>query len=334
VTSTAVVILNFNGAQLLQQFLPVVIRHSGTAQIIVADNASTDNSLTLLHQSFPQVKVIALDKNYGYSGGYNRALAQVNTEYAVLLNSDVEVTESWLQPLIHLMDADSSIAAVQPKIRSFHQREYFEYAGAGGGFMDALGYPFCRGRIFNFLEKDTGQYNDTREVGWASGACLMLRTSVFRKLGGLDETFFAHMEEIDLCWRMVRSGYKVYYCGSSTVYHVGAGTLAYGHPRKVYLNFRNNLRLLMYHLPPLQLVWKLPLRLVLDWLAAIRFAGQGNCSSAAALFRAQANLFLHLPKVWQKRQQLLRNYPFSTRLLYRGAIVWEYFILKRVRLIP
>jgi len=334
VTSTAVVILNFNGAQLLQQFLPVVIRHSGTAQIIVADNASTDNSLTLLHQSFPQVKVIALDKNYGYSGGYNRALAQVNTEYAVLLNSDVEVTESWLQPLIHLMDADSSIAAVQPKIRSFHQREYFEYAGAGGGFMDALGYPFCRGRIFNFLEKDTGQYNDTREVGWASGACLMLRTSVFRKLGGLDETFFAHMEEIDLCWRMVRSGYKVYYCGSSTVYHVGAGTLAYGHPRKVYLNFRNNLRLLMYHLPPLQLVWKLPLRLVLDWLAAIRFAGQGNFNSASAVLRAQANLFLQLPKVWQKRQQLLRNYPFSTRLLYRGAIVWEYFILKRVRLIP
>ncbi|GIV36068.1 MAG: glycosyl transferase family 2 [Cyclobacteriaceae bacterium] len=333
-TSTAVVILNYNGANLLNRFLPSVIRHSPSAHIIVADNASTDESLELLRKSFPEVQVIALDKNYGYSGGYNRALAQTDAEYCVLLNSDVEVTAGWLEPLVNIMKQHPDIAAIQPKILAYQKPGYFEYAGAGGGFLDTLGYPFCRGRVFDFTEKDTGQYNDTREVGWASGACLMVRTSVYRSLGGLDEDFFAHMEEIDLCWRMIRSGRKVFYCGMATVYHVGAGTLAYGHPQKIYLNFRNNLRLLCYHLPLSELGWKLPLRLLLDWAAAMRFVFLGNTKGAASVCKAHFNFFSSLWQLWQKRTKLRRQYPFSTRLLYKGLIVWDYFVRKRLPVIP
>ncbi len=334
VTSTAVVILNYNGASLLSRFLPAVIRHSPSARIIVADNASTDESLELLRKSFPEVQVIALDKNYGYSGGYNRALAQTDAEYCVLLNSDVEVTAGWLEPLVNLMEQHPDIAAIQPKILAYHKPDHFEYAGAAGGFLDTLGYPFCRGRIFDYTEKDIGQYNDTREVGWASGACLMVRTSVYRSLGGLDEDFFAHMEEIDLCWRMIRRGWKVFYCGTAAVYHVGAGTLAYGQPQKIYLNFRNNLRLLCYHLPLSDLAWKLPLRLLLDWTAAIRFLLTGNTKGAASVCKAHLNFFYSLRHIWQKRNKLRIHYPFSTRLLYKGIIVWDYFIRKRLPVIP
>ncbi len=332
VTSTAVVILNYNGAHLLQQFLPGVIKHSPQAQIVVADNASTDESREVVLKNFPAVKLIALDKNYGFSGGYNRALQQIDATYCVLLNSDVDVTEGWLQPMVELLDKHPDIAAVQPKILACNNREFFEYAGAGGGFLDALGYPFCRGRLFDYLEKDTGQYNDTRQVFWTSGACMMVRTSVYKDLGGLDEDFFAHMEEIDLCWRIMRANKKAYYTGSSVVYHVGAGTLAYGHPRKIYLNFLNNLRLLVYHLPTCELAWKLPMRITLDWVAALRFLFQGKTGAFAAVFKAHGNLAKHFKSVLRKRQHWKTRLPFRAEMMYKGLIVWDYFIRNKTRI--
>ena len=268
-SQTAVVILNYNGAALLPTYLPSVLQHSGDAEIIVADNASTDNSLAILQKDFPGVKRIVLDKNYGYCGGYNRALLQVQADYYVLLNSDIEVTPQWLSPLTQLLDSDETIAAVQPKILSYRQRDTFEHAGAGGGLIDALGYPFCRGRLFDVVEQDNGQYNDTTDVFWASGACLVIRADAFHDRGGFDEDFFAHMEEIDLCWKLNRAGLRVCYCGQSTIYHLGAGTLGYNNPRKTYLNFRNGLSLIFKHFDRAELLYKLPLRLWLDWLAAV-----------------------------------------------------------------
>ncbi|HET9054131.1 MAG TPA: glycosyltransferase family 2 protein, partial [Cyclobacteriaceae bacterium] len=212
---TAVVILNFNGEKFLREFLPFVLEHSGDAQIVVADNGSTDLSTAVIRQKFPTVKLIQLGNNYGFCGGYNRALKQVDAEYYVLLNSDVEVTPGWLAPVIRLLDENPEAAAAQPKILAFNQRSYFEYAGAAGGFIDALGYPFCRGRVFNELEKDFGQYNDEREIFWATGACMVIRSKVYHEFNGLDEDFFAHMEEIDLCWKIQRAGYKVFYCGAT-----------------------------------------------------------------------------------------------------------------------
>ena len=238
----AVVILNWNGRHFLEKFLPDVIRFSSDdASVVVADNASTDDSVEYLKKNFPSVRIILNEKNEGFTGGYNRALEKVEAEFYVLLNSDVEVTQDWLKPLLRLMDANKKIAACQPKILSYHEKDKFEYAGAGGGFIDKNGYPFCRGRIFSELETDHHQFDDERPVFWATGACMFVRASVYHELKGLDENFFAHMEEIDLCWRMQRAGYEVYYCGKSTVYHVGGGTLPKNNPRKTYLNFRNNL---------------------------------------------------------------------------------------------
>jgi GT2 family glycosyltransferase len=216
---TAVVILNFNGEKLLPLFLPSVVKHSGQAEIIVADNASTDESISILKRDFPSVRLILLDKNYGFCGGYNRALKEVTADYSVLLNSDIEVTPSWLDPVIELMDKDTTIASVQPKILSYAQKNKFEHAGAAGGFIDSLGYPFCRGRIFDHVEEDQGQYDDEREIFWSTGACMVIRTQLFKELGGFDEDFFAHMEEIDLCWKLHRRNLKIMYSGKSTVYH-------------------------------------------------------------------------------------------------------------------
>lgn len=328
-TPTAVIILNYNGVHFLRQFLPEVIQYSAPAQIVIADNASTDGSRELLKKNFPQVTLIELDNNYGYSGGYNRALQQIEATYCVLLNSDVKVTPGWLEPLAELLDTRPEVAAVQPKILSYNNPEFFEYAGAGGGLLDALGYPFCRGRVFEQVEKDTGQYNDIGEVFWASGACMMIRTEVYRELGGFNEDFFAHMEEIDLCWRIIRSGRKVYYCGNTTVFHVGAGTLSYGHPRKIYLNFRNNLRLLIHHLPVIQLVWKLPLRLALDWVAALRFLINGKPKAFLSVLRAHMDFVKLLPKILRTRKNLHQRLPYNTGLLDRRWIIWDYFVRQR-----
>lgn len=328
-TRTAVVILNYNGLQWLREFLPPVIQHSGGARIIVADNNSNDGSATAVAKEFPQVELIRIPVNKGFCGGYNFALAQVDSEYFVLLNSDVLVTAGWIDPVIRLMDQDPQIGAVQPKILSYHRRDEFEYAGAAGGFVDALGYPFCRGRIFNTLEKDKGQYNDTRPVFWATGACLFIRSGLFTQMGGLDEDFFAHMEEIDLCWRLNRAGFGVYYQGESHVYHVGGGTLSASNPRKTYYNFKNGLSLIYKNMRTAQLAWKFPLRVVLDWVAALKFLAEGSPADFAAVLKAHVHFFLGLRREVGKRRSLARQFPFATAANYRGLIVWDYFVRKK-----
>jgi GT2 family glycosyltransferase len=323
----AVVILNYNGEKLLRQFLPSVIQHSQGAEIIVADNGSTDQSLAILRNEFSQVRLIALDQNYGFCGGYNRALKQVEATYFVLLNSDIEVTANWLEPMVSLLDGDTSIAAIQPKVLSFHKRDTFEYAGAAGGFIDSLGYPFCRGRVFDHLEKDHHQYDDNCQIFWATGACLLIRSATYKEFNGLDEDFFAHMEEIDLCWKIHRKKQKVYYCGQSHVYHVGAGTLAYKHPRKTYLNFRNGLTLIYKHLDSAELVYKLPMRIILDWVALLLFLIKGQPIHSFAVLKAHAHFLLDFKKNRIKRRAiLLQNPTYTNDTIYKGLIIVDYYL--------
>ncbi|MBK5279827.1 MAG: glycosyltransferase family 2 protein, partial [Bacteroidia bacterium] len=281
-TQTAVVILNYNGEELLRKFLPSVLKFSENARIIVADNNSSDKSVEVLTKEFPQVEVIRISSNLGFCGGYNYALSKIEAKYFVLLNSDVEVTENWIEPVVTLFENKPTVGAAQPKILSYSNRQLFEYAGAGGGFIDTLGYPFCRGRIFNSLEIDKHQYDDTLQIFWATGACLFVRAELFRKMEGFDEDFFAHMEEIDFCWKLNRAGYSVLYQGASTVYHLGGGTLSVSNPRKTYLNFRNGLSLIVKHLSTGHLLWKLPIRIFLDWVAIIKYMFQGSVSDGAA----------------------------------------------------
>ncbi len=325
---TAVVILSWNGRKFLEQFLPDVIRFSqDEAEIIIADNASTDDSIEYLQLNFPQIRVIKIEKNAGYAGGYNIALKQIEAEYYVLLNSDVEVTEGWIKPVIEMMNKDSSLAACQPKIRSFYNKEYFEYAGAAGGYIDSLGYPFCRGRIFDTLEKDTGQYDDAVEVFWATGACMFVRSKVFHELGGFDETFFAHMEEIDLCWRMQSRDYKLMYCPTSVVYHVGGGTLPKNNPRKTYLNFRNNLLMIFKNVPGYKLFWIFLARFSLDGIAAIKFLFANHIHDFTAVIKAHFYFYMHLRYVFRKRRETQRGATNKvTKNVFRGSIVLKYYL--------
>ena len=326
---TAVVILNFNGEKLLPLFLPSVVQHSSGAQIIVADNASTDESIQIIKRDFPSVALILLDKNYGFCGGYNRALRQVDADYFVLLNSDIEVTSGWLEPIIELMDKDDKIASVQPKILSYTKKNKFEHAGAAGGFIDSLGYPFCRGRIFDHVEDDRGQYDDEREIFWSTGACMVIRSHVFHELNGFDEDFFAHMEEIDLCWKIHRRNLKVMYSGKSSVYHLGAGTLGYGSPTKTYLNFRNGLSLIYKHLNPMELIYKLPARIVMDWVAALRFAfGNGDSSNTTAILHAHRDFFAHIRRDKRKRTEIRKSNPgYRQTGILKGSIVFNFYVL-------
>jgi GT2 family glycosyltransferase len=325
---TAVVILNFNGEKLLPLFLPSVIQYSPQAEIIVADNASTDESVSLVRLSFPEVRLILLDKNYGFCGGYNRALVQVDADYCVLLNSDIEVTPRWLDPIIDLMDNDPKVASVQPKILSYTIRNKFEHAGAAGGYIDSLGYPFCRGRIFDHIEEDHGQYDDQREIFWSTGACMVIRSQLFKALNGFDEDFFAHMEEIDLCWKLHRQDLRVMYCGRSSVYHVGAGTLEYGNPRKTYLNFRNGLSLIYKHLGPGELIYKLPLRILLDWVAALRFAIGRDAHNAVAILNAHRDFFANIERDKRKRKEIRKTNPgYSHTGIRKGSVVFNYYML-------
>lgn len=327
---TAVVILNYNGEKLMRQFLPSVTAYSDDAEVIVADNGSTDGSLAMLEKEFPQVRIIRLPKNYGFCGGYNESLKQVKADYYVLLNSDVEVTPDWLRPMTTLLDARPDIAAVQPKILSYHKKNLFEYAGAGGGYIDAFGYPFCRGRIFDTVEEDQGQYNNDSSIFWATGACMVIRSEVYHMFGGLDEDFFAHMEEIDLCWKIHRTGKKIYYTGSSTVYHVGAGTLGYDSPRKTYLNFRNNLALLLKHFDLGELLWKLPLRFLLDWLAVLVFVLRGKAKNGWAIIEAQWYFVTHLSMSLRKRRILREAYPTYDRSeVYKRLLIVDYHVWKK-----
>jgi GT2 family glycosyltransferase len=327
---TAIVILNFNGEKLLPLFLPSVIQYSGDAEIIVADNASTDQSIPILKTNFPSVRLILLDKNYGFCGGYNRALRQVTADYYVLLNSDIEVTANWLSPMIGLLDSQRDVACVQPKILSYHDRKKFEHAGAAGGFLDSLGYPFCRGRIFDHVEEDRGQYDDEREIFWSTGACMMIRSESFHRFNGFDEDFFAHMEEIDLCWKLHRTKKKVVYCGNSRVYHVGAGTLGYGNPKKTYLNFRNGLSMVFKHFNPGELFYKLPLRMFLDWLAAFRFFIKGDAPNGKSILRAHRDFLTNIKRDQRKREEIRRDNPgYSQVGIRKGSIVFSFFVLGR-----
>lgn len=282
---TAVIILNWNGAQMLRTYLPSVIAHTKGAEIIVADNGSTDDSLEVLRKEFPSVKTIVLDTNYGFAEGYNKAIEQVESEYVVLLNSDVEVTEGWLSPLLDYMTAHPEVAAVQPKIRAWRERDRFEHAGAAGGFLSWLGYPYCRGRRFGRVEQDHGQYDTIAEIDWTTGACMCVRTSVYKECGGLDAAFFAHQEEIDLCWRMRNKGWKLACIPQSVVYHLGGGSLSYDNPRKTFLNFRNNLLMIYKNR---RFPWMvLTLRFFLDYAAAAMFLATGKKGSAKAVYEAR-----------------------------------------------
>jgi GT2 family glycosyltransferase len=285
----AIVILNWNGKKLLETFLPSVIQHSDAAcvEVIVADNGSTDGSLAFLREQFPSVGLITLDKNYGFAEGYNRALQQVDAPYAVLLTSDVEVTAGWLDAPLALMEADPTIAGVQPKIRAWRNPAFFEYAGAAGGYIDRYGYPFCRGRMLHVVEEDHGQYDTQADILWATGACLFIRTEAYRSVGGLDARFFAHQEEVDMCWRMCCRGYRLVYTPRSTVYHVGAATLAAENPRKTFLNFRNSLLMLYKNLPEKELRRAMRVRFWLDYLAAAKFLLSGHLLDAKAVCAAR-----------------------------------------------
>jgi GT2 family glycosyltransferase len=321
----AVVILNWNGQTFLKQFLPAVVKHSTEARVIVADNNSSDNSISFLKDNYPKVELIQLKQNFGFAGGYNNALKQVDSEYYVLLNSDVEVTENWLTPMVELLDSDKSIAACQPKIKDYNNKEYFEYAGASGGFIDKYGYPFCRGRIFENLEKDQNQHNTVKEIFWASGASLFIRSKEYHAIGGLDEFFFAHMEEIDLCWRLKNQGYKIMACPTSTVYHVGGGTLNKVKPQKTFLNFRNSLLTLHKNLTKKDRFRIIFIRLLLDSLAGIKFIVSGKPSHTWAIVRAHFSFYSAILQNKTKRKAF--NSPNLIGKINK-SIVKEYFINK------
>jgi hypothetical protein len=324
-SKVAVVILNYNGKSLLAKFLPGVITHSsGDTEVIVADNASTDGSVEMLRERFPEIRIISNSTNGGFTKGYNQALSQIKADYYVLLNSDIEVTSGWIKPIIDLMEADTAIAACQPKILSLVMPSHFEYAGAGGGFIDRFGYPFCRGRLFNHLEEDKGQYNDIFEVFWASGACMFVRADAYHRYGGLDDSFFAHMEEIDFCWRLKNEGFKIMYCGESTVYHIGGGTLPKISARKTYYNFRNNLSLLVKNLPRNMMAHVIVLRLFLDGAASVKFLLEGNMSHFFAVFRAHLHFYRKLPQLLYKRNNLKQK---KVTGIYRKNIAIDYFLL-------
>ena len=324
----AIVILNWNGKSFLEKFLPVVLKHSSIAQIIVADNNSTDDSVEFLKIYFPQVVVIVNPSNEGFSKGYNTALKQVKAEYYVLLNSDVEVTENWIEPVIELLDSNKKIAACQPKILDYNNKTKFEYAGASGGFIDKYGYPFCRGRIFNELEEDNGQYNTIKEVFWATGACMFVRAEAFWKVGGFDNDYFAHMEEIDVCWRMKNVGYQIYVEPKSLVYHVGGGTLNKLSPKKTFLNFRNNLITLTKNAAPRFLFFKILYRMILDSVAAFKFLLEGHSSHFIAVIKAHFSFYRHLPSTLKKRKEMrqMKGFIDSTTGVYKKNIVYAHFI--------
>ena len=324
-------ILCWNGRSFLEQFLPSVLQTTyPNAEIIVADNASTDGSAAFVAESFPSVKVIKLPENKGFATGYNQALAQVEADYYVLLNQDVEVEQEWLEPLVEAAERDATIAACQPKIRWQANKKMFEYAGAAGGFIDQYGYTFCRGRIFQVLEEDVGQYDSASEIFWESGAAMFIRAELYHKLGGLDDDFFAHMEEIDLCWRLKNAGYKIMYVPDSIVYHVGGGSLPQGNPRKTYLNFRNNLFLLYKNLP--QHRFRLTMRLLLDQVAALQFLTKSDMPTARAVWKANLDYLRHLKQLSRKRKTAWEvvktaniGAPNKTGC-YRGNLLVEFFV--------
>ncbi|MVN22134.1 glycosyltransferase family 2 protein [Mucilaginibacter arboris] len=330
----AVVILNWNGLKYLETYLPSVIASIyPNLEIILGDNGSTDCSVEFVTENYPQVKILLNNQNYGFTGGYNKVLNRVEADYFVLLNSDVEVPPNWIGPVISLMESDDLIAAAAPKILSWQEKNKFEHAGAAGGFIDAFGYPFCRGRIFYEIEEDNGQYNQTSEVLWASGAALFIKQKYWELSGGFDERFFAHMEEIDLCWRLKNMGLKVMYCAESEVYHLGGGTLDVEDPFKTFLNFRNNLLLLQKNLWLRKSLFIIPMRFVLDFVTILRFISEGKRKDAAAISKAHRNFLRHIFKNSGQRQKVKseRHADYnlqSTAGFYPGCLAWDFFVRK------
>lgn len=330
--SAAIVILNWNGKHYLEQFLPSVLTTSYPhCRIVVADNGSTDDSLEFLEQHYPSIEIIQLEENFGFAKGYNEALKRVEADYYVLLNSDVEVTAGWLEPIIDLLESHENNAACQPKILAFKNKHFFEYAGASGGWLDAYGYPFARGRVFDICEEDQGQYDTTEEVFWASGAALVIKSKVFHQLNGFDEYFFAHQEEIDLCWRIQLTGYKLFCCPQSVVYHVGGGTLPRGNSNKTYLNFRNNQVMLWKNLPWKEKWWKVPYRQTLDQISALKGLVSGDGGYFIAIMKAHLvfTIWLFFGK---KEKPYLNPKPIGKLSgVYNSNIVWQHFVKKKTR---
>jgi GT2 family glycosyltransferase len=317
----AVVILNWNGVKLLEQFLPSVIQFSPEATVFVADNASTDESVAFIKNNFPVVKIVQNKTNQGFAGGYNEALQHIDAEIYALVNSDIEVTQNWLKPILETFSTEPETAIIQPKILDFKRKDYFEYAGAGGGFIDQFGYPFCRGRIFDTLEKDNGQYNDKTEIFWASGACFFIRSAVYKDLKGFDQDFFAHQEEIDLCWRAINKGHVIKYNSESIVYHVGGATLQQANPQKTYLNFRNSLLMLTKNLPQNTLHQVLIIRLLLDGVAGVKYVFGGQFSHCWAIIRAHFSFYRLFLRNYKKREKNQAEKYFKTK-----SIVYDYYV--------
>lgn len=327
----AIVIIHWNNRHLLETFMPGVLKSTyPNLDIYLADNASTDDSVAYVKEHFSEVKIIQLDKNYGYAGGYNEALKQVEADYFILLNNDVAVDPDWIEPVISAMEAEDKIAAAQPKLLQFKEPEYFEYAGAAGGYIDHLGYVFCKGRIFETMEKDLGQYNESSTIFWASGACLFIKSACFREVNGFDADYFAHMEEVDLCWRLQLLNYKIISVPQSTVYHLGGSTLKKASPQKTYLNFRNSLIMLMKNMPVSQLWWFIPYRSFLDLLSSIFFLINEEPRHSWAIHRAHADFFFKFRFWWKKRASVKRlNNPLKSDVCFRGSIVFSHFILRK-----
>ncbi|MFN3951650.1 MAG: glycosyltransferase family 2 protein [Thermaurantimonas sp.] len=326
----SIAVLNFNGRNLLEEFLPSLVENSKEHEIVVIDNASSDDSVEWLQTHYSDVRIVQLDKNYGFAGGYNRGLSQIEADVYIIINSDVKVTEGWIDPLLSFIEKDPRIAAVQPKIRSFQNPGFFEYAGAAGGYLDWFGYPLCRGRIFDTLERDFGQYDDCTEVFWTSGACMAIRASSFWEAGGFDEAFFAHQEEIDLCWRLQILGYSLRYEPSSVVYHLGGGTLQYQSARKIFLNFRNNLMMLSKNAPISHLFFILPVRLVLDGVAGLRYLVKGRYNETLQIIKAHFSFYANVGYLLKKRSAIHKknNQRNRVRRLSKLVII-DYYVFGR-----
>ncbi len=318
-----VAILNYNGVNWLEKFLPNVIQNSNHP-VYVIDNASTDNSVEYLKTNFPEIPIVINDQNTGFAGGYNAGLKHIEADYYVLLNSDIEVTPNWIDPVIELIEKTPGVVAAQPKILSYNRKEYFEHAGAAGGMIDKFGYPFCRGRLFEHTEKDEGQYDDNIEIFWATGACMFIKADVYHEFKGFDDSYFAHMEEIDLCWRMKNAGHKIMYCGDSTVYHVGGGTLNYMSPRKTFLNFRNSLYTLYknYHK---NVFGKIFFRLCMDGLAGVKFLFSGDFKHILSIIKAHFNMYGNLGALSRKRKAIPKSNFSKMTGVYNKSIVWQHF---------
>ncbi|MCF8335470.1 MAG: glycosyltransferase family 2 protein [Bacteroidales bacterium] len=332
-TEMAIVILNWNTKEQLETFLPSIISFSQdeSVEIIVADNGSKDGSAAFLRDNYPHLRTILFEKNYGFTGGYNKALAQVEAKYYVILNSDIEVTENWLLPLKKCLEEDGNAAACMPKVKSYHKREFFEYAGAAGGFIDKYGYPFCRGRIMDTVEKDVGQYDEQSDIFWTTGACMVIRADLFHQLGGFDDDFFAHMEEIDLCWRLKKLDYSIKYIPQSVVYHVGGGTLPNEHSFKLFLNYRNNLFLLYKNLPAKKLFPVLLVRILMDWLSAVIFLLNGKTKNFMAVLRSHNQFMGSLKRLKKKRKRNPSQSSDYPGQVFAGSIVYQYFLKKKTR---